>query len=244
MLRVLKVAAGPTTRYLMVGVMMSRKTLNGLETPWAKVFPPKEDIVNIFSASDRCLNTIHYADFEGHGVDVCDNLQKVIEWGGPHLHAIQLDMTWPEPSQIWEAVHISRRPIGIILQIGRQALQEVDHDPEKLVERFEADGYAQIVSGLLLDQSMGEGRLMNLDFAGRMIGVLKEALPEVRLAVAGGLGPDTLHIVEPLLAEYPDLSFDAQGKLRVSGKVQDQIDWDLAARYLKKACGLLGRCHS
>ena len=37
-----------TDRLLGVGVMMSYKTLNGLETKWSKAFPPKEKIREIF----------------------------------------------------------------------------------------------------------------------------------------------------------------------------------------------------
>jgi hypothetical protein len=56
------------------------------------------------------------------------------------------------------------------------------------------------------------------------------------IAIAvGGLGPDTMDVVLPLVAEFPDISIDAQGKLRKSGNALDPIHWDLAAGYLCEA---------
>ena len=59
------------------------------------------------------------------------------------------------------------------------------------------------------------------------------------IVAAGGLGPESVGLVEPLYREFPDLSIDAQGKLRPSGSALHPIDWDMAETYLVKALQLL-----
>ncbi len=59
------------------------------------------------------------------------------------------------------------------------------------------------------------------------------------IVVAGGLGPYTVRLVEPLLAEFPNISIDAQGQLRESGNALDPIDWDRAETYITRAVALL-----
>ena len=48
-----------------------------------------------------------------------------------------------------------------------------------------------------------------------------------------------MNLVEPLVKMFPDLSIDAQGKLRSSGNALDPIDWGMAETYLVKALELM-----
>ena len=57
--------------------------------------------------------------------------------------------------------------------------------------------------------------------------------------MAGGLGPDTLHTIQPLIDEFPDLSIDAQSRLRPSGNAMNPIDWGMAKSYLINALKIL-----
>ena len=52
------------------------------------------------------------------------------------------------------------------------------------------------------------------------------------LVVAGGLSPTTLHLVQPLIEEFPDVSIDAEGRLRDH---EDHLDLQVAGQYLSKA---------
>lgn len=58
------------------------------------------------------------------------------------------------------------------------------------------------------------------------------------LAVAGGLGPDTMELINPIAESFPDISIDAQGKLRPSGNALDPIDWNLAEKYLSRSVAM------
>jgi hypothetical protein len=222
-------------RVLHVGVMMSYKTLNGIETKWSKAFPQKETIAGIFS-SDDVFNCLHYADYD-HTKNFSADLARAISYGGIGIHAVQLDMVWPDPGEIASSVHTSRKSIEVILQVGKNAIEEVNNDPAKVVRRLEE--YEGVIHRVLLDKSMGRGLGMD---AARLIPfarAIKDRYPDLGLVAAGGLGPDSINLVEPLVNEFPELSIDAQGKLRPSGSAFDPIDWNMAEIYLANALQLL-----
>ena len=217
-------------RLLHIGVMTNRKITCGLPTRFDGIFPVKEKIASIMSCSDT-YNCLHYADSD-HDPDLCRNLCEAIRYGGS-MNALQLDLCWPEPVDIANAIHISRAEhIEVILQIGRKAFEEI-HDPNELVERLYP--YHTFVGRVLLDMSMGEGLGMDAEKLLPFARAITQAYPELKIVFAGGLGPNTMHLVEPLLKEYPNLSIDAQGKLRPSGSYLDPINWDMAAEYLARS---------
>ena len=217
-------------RKLMVGVMMSYKTLNHIPSKWAAVWPTSQEIGDIFIDHPLVLNALHYADFDGQTQAL--HLQTAAFYGGKHLHAIQLDMIWPDPDMIYEFLQ-GDPGFGIILQVNALALEKVGNDPASLIRQLRR--YKGLVSVVLLDKSMGKG--MGMDAEGLLPFARAIAGSDLGfgLAAAGGLGPDTLHLVEPLLREFPTLSIDAQGKLKPGGDPLQPTDWDLASAYLIKA---------
>ena len=220
-------------RRLMVGVMMSYKTLNGMPTKWAAAFPPKETIKDIFVSHPLAFNTLHYADYLG--VNITKNIELAASFGGPNMHAIQLDMIWPDPKVIMQ--FRERHPwIQIVLQGNSTAMKIVGNDPIKFADRL--CKYEDAIDYVLLDKSMGKGLGMNAKALLRFARVIAKRLPEVGIAVAGGLGPDTLHLLNPILREFPNVSIDAQSNLRPSGDALDPIDWRMAELYLQRALAL------
>ena len=137
-------------RRLHVGVMMSYKTLHDLETKWAKAFPSKETIADIFG-SDETMNCLHYVDYDA--IDVCKSLTEAINFGGVGINALQLDMIWPDPEHVASAIHASRKQLEVILQVGKNAIEQADNDPQKVVERLR--DYEPVAQYVLLDKSMG-----------------------------------------------------------------------------------------
>lgn len=221
-------------RRLHVGVMMSRKTLNGLETKWSKAFPTKETIADIFDSRET-MNCLHYADYDA--VDVSQSLTRAISFGGDGINALQLDMIWPNPEHVASAVSSSGKKLEVVLQVGKNAIEQADNDPEKIVAKLQE--YVGVAHHVLLDKSMGKG--LGMDAAGLIpfAQAIREAYPDLGIVAAGGLGPESIELVEPLVKDFPDMSIDAQGKLRPSGSALDPIDWDMAEVYLIKALGLL-----
>lgn len=224
-----------STRKLHVGVMMSYKTLHDIPSRWEHVFPRKERIAHIFSSPDE-YNCLHYADYDNYP-DLAESLLGAILYGGSNLHALQLDMVWPDPMEIARAIRASGRHVEVILQIGKNAMEAVDNDPGQVVARLR--GYRGVVQRVLLDKSMGQGLGMDAQALLPYARAIRDAMPDIGIGAAGGLGPTSVHLVEPLLAEFPDLSIDAQGRLRASGNAQDPIDWNMAGTYLAEALKLL-----
>lgn len=218
-------------RILHVGVMMSYKTLHGVPSRWQNVFPPKERIASIFS-SDEVFNCLHYADYDNYP-DLRKSLETAISFGGAGIHALQLDMIWPDPYEIISGVRASGRRIEVILQIGKDALKQVGNDPSKVVEQL--GGYEDAIHRVLLDKSMGKGLGMDAEGLIPFARAIRKSFPTLGIGAAGGLGPETMHLVKPFVTEFPDLSIDAQGRLRPSGNALDPIDWHLAGNYLLQA---------
>ena len=222
-----------TEKFLMVGIMMSYKTLNGIETKWKDAWPAKEDIKNIFVSHPKAFNTLHYADYEG--INILENLERATIYGGSNMHAIQLDMIWPDPEQV-KAYHRKYPYVEIVLQVNGKAFDIVENRALDLIKKLYL--YENSLSYVLLDKSMGKGLGMDANLLAYFLRSLTIGLPGLRdigLAVAGGLGPKTLHLVKPLVEEFPDISIDAQGRLRPSGNALDPIDWGMAKEYLEKA---------
>lgn len=214
---------------LHVGVMMSYKTLHHFETKWTQAFPPNESVASLFQ-SPNTLNCLHYADYEG--VDVAESLIQAIAFGGDGMNALQLDMVWPNPEDLMYALNATK-PLNVILQIGDNAFKYVEHNPKKMVAKLAQ--YEPIITHILLDKSMGQGKLIDVVSLTPYIHAIKDAFPHINIAVAGGLGPDTVHVVASLFEMFSDISIDAQSRLRPSGNALNPIDWDMAETYLIKA---------
>lgn len=227
----------PQSPYLLhVGVMMSFKTLHGIETKYSKVFPSNEMIADIFHPNEEDVYyCLHYADYN-HDTRSVD-LARGLEYAGPFVHAIQLDMPWPDPGMVAHAIHTSRKQIEVILQIGKKSIEEANDDPAEVVRHLE--DYDGVIHRILLDKSMGKGLGMDAAALLPFAHAIKNRFPNLGIGVAGGLGPDSMHLVEPLVHEFPGLSIDAQGRLRPSGNALDPVDWGMAGVYLVEALKML-----
>ncbi len=228
-----------------VGVMMSYKTLRGLPTRWANAFPPKETIAGIFIDSPGVYNVLHYADYDN--VSTAGEFAEVVECGGPNLNAIQLDMVWPDLHQVrsgFTSCLAWPSSLKIILQVGSQAMEAVGNDPERIAERLVPYVEANCAQYVLLDKSGGQGKGMDAELLLSYHRAIRKRFSrdELKIVVAGGLGPDTLRLLKPFWRDetHLDISIDAQGKLRSSGSALDPIEWDLAALYYERAVRLFG----
>lgn len=218
---------------LMVGVMASYKTLWGLPCRWTKIFPPNDFIKQIFLQEQPLFNCIHYADYKN--ICVADSLEKVVRIGGKNLHAIQLDMIWPDAEEI---IHFKKAhpELHIILQINTSAFNAVENDSLSLVKRLRS--YGNSLNGVLLDKSQGQGIGLNEQFLRPFIKDIHLSLPNLGITIAGGLGPETLHLAEGLIQEFSFLSIDAQAQLHENADIIQPMDWHKASLYLKKSLDL------
>lgn len=222
-------------RPLMVGVMMSYKTLHDIPTKWADAWVSKKDLSRVFLSYPHTLNTLHYADFDG--LTTPDDLIDVVTWGGRNLDAVQFDMVWPEPFLL-EFLRKKFPSVFFILQVNAHSLEMVHNNLGEFAVRLsEYDG---VLEGVLLDKSMGTGLGLDGKYLRPFVATVVEKFPRLTVGVAGGLGPDTLELLEPLREFFPQLAIDAQGRLRKGGNSLDPIEWHLARQYVSKALAYLG----
>jgi len=217
-------------RKLMVGVMMSLKTMTGQPSKWATAWPKNEEVAKIFIDHPAVLNTLHYADYAGDSS--LSDFFAAAGWGGPRLQAIQLDMIWPRYRYVSDLKSYLPH-LKIIVQVNAHALDYVNNDPKLLIHKLERYGHS--IDYILLDKSHGRGVEMNAQELLPFLREISKHLPKIGLGVAGGLGPNTIDLIQPIIDEFPDVSIDAQGKLRPSGSALDPIDWEMAHDYLTKS---------
>lgn len=213
-----------STRRLMVGVLMSSKTLVGQTNEWPGRYPLKENVKDIFVDDPRALNLIHYNT--DHPETLLMQLIEITELAGPHLDGFQLNIAWPPISQLedyWKAYPGK----FLLLQIGGRAMSEVES-----MERFGelVGAYLPMIDAILIDPSGGKGEPLDAVKGAEYLRAVRQ-YPTLGIGIAGGLGPETLHLLDPLVREFSDLSIDAEGRLRTP-KPEDKLSLGAMRDYL------------
>lgn len=239
---------GNTSRYLlMAGVLVSSKTLSGQSNRWPGRYPKIEDVKNIFVPHSRVLNIIHYnTDFPE---TLADQLDQLVEVGGRYLHGFQINLPWPDPEQLKLFQDRNRdrnRTFQIILQIGEDAIAQMDHDIGAIADRVR-DQYASFVQYVLYDPSGGYGKDLDYVLAMQYLEIIARRGLNIQLVAAGGLHADNLSVVRYLAEDLADkklpggfeLSIDAESKLRTTSGDGDTLDLDRMDAYLLEALHIL-----
>ncbi|MBI3074869.1 MAG: hypothetical protein HYY92_01485 [Parcubacteria group bacterium] len=217
-------------RLVMVGVLASQKTMRGISNKWPNRYPPKDRIDGLFQNHPHALNLIHYNTKE-EGT-LAEQLHAMTEIGGPNLHGFQLNIAWPSLAVLYEFRR--RHPTKVVvLQIGAHALAMVKHSPEWLVKM--TAHYEPVADYVLLDPSGGTGKPLDVEEMRGYLRALTARKLAMGLGIAGGLSPATLHNIAPLAREFPDMSIDAEGRLRTE---DDHLDLAIAKEYLREASAL------
>lgn len=230
-LSVLDVVSSSSHRLVMIGVLASQKTVFLGETnKWPNRYPNLGDIAGIFPVHSLALNLVHYNTKEPE--TLLEQMLEVTKWGGPNFEGFQLNVAWPRP-QILEKYRCSHGNMKIVLQVGGGAFKKIDDSPIKLAKKI-VNEYEGLVDYLLLDPSGGHGKLFDSERVREYLVALREEGAErfIGLGVAGGLSPTTLNLVEPLIKDFPEISIDAEGRLRDG---DDKLDVDVAKKYVSKA---------
>lgn len=222
----LAVVPAESFRWLMVGVLMSSKTLNGQQNKWPGRYPKKEAIANIFIDDPRVLNLIHYSTDEPESL-LSQLLLITRIVGQENFDGFQFNIAWPPISEIRD-YRKAYPDKYLLLQIGGRTMAEAK-SPERFAELVEA---YWMIDAVLIDPSGGKG--VPLDAV-----ACREYLCEANrfgldLGVAGGLGPDTLDLLDPLIEEFPGLSIDAEGRVRTP-QPEDKLDLCALRTYVSRA---------
>jgi len=199
------------------GVMTGRKKLSDIPSKYSHSFLSYEALDNIFpAATESTMNCVHYADY-GEDVDplITMGILAKICFYCNNMQALQLDMVLPSEKAINPIVTMFPH-IEVILQINPETLAQ--KTTEQLKEYL--NGFIR-VDWLLFDQSKGTGKKGDPAQMEKFI----NDFPEYRVALAGGLGPETLTVLGPLQGKT---SIDAQGRLTRAGEDQFNPYLDLA----------------
>lgn len=206
-------------RLLMIGVLASRRTCAGLPERMPRRHPDVDAIAGIFQDHPLALNLVHY--YTDEPATLGRQLAALVERVGPGLDGVQINGTWPSRADL-EEVRSVRPGLRVILQ----------RNPASRAESL--GELAGLVDDILLDASAGRGRPVDPESALPSLEAL--AGSGVGLGVAGGLCAENLPLIEPLLARFPDLSFDAESRLR---DAEDNLDLSKVKGYVEAALRLV-----
>lgn len=228
-------AIGPQ---LMVGVLMSYRTLRGMPASNPKRYPAREDVFGIFQESLDCLNLVHYNTREQR--DLAHQLEDALGWAGPLCDGIQLNIAWPDPRAI-QSLKLVKPRAKIVLQINSEAMGACDNDALRVASRV-GEQYASLVDYVLVDFSGGKGEPLEPVHTMAYLAELRHqrhiAGATYQLGVAGGLCADNLNrLLLPIKRMMPNISIDAEGGLRTD----DSLDIDKVLAYLDAAKSFFSR---
>ena len=212
----------------MFGVLVSSKTLRGEKNKFPNRYPLVEEIGKIFIEHPLAMNVIHFHYSHNENETLLSQLEKLIEVGGGNLDGIQLNIAWPDPRSLerFRMLYLGMyKQIQLILQVGSKAFGE-NSSPEKIASKIKEE-YLGLADYVLLDLSGGYGKLLDANFLEPFIEKIQEEMPGIGIGLAGGLDPETLDLIAPLIKKYPFLSID-----------EDHLDLNVVKEYLCKALAM------
>lgn len=195
--------------YLMVGVLVSNKTLNGGTNSYPFKYPMIEDVTRIFLNRSDVLNLIHYST--DYPDKLLVDMLRLMELGGDNCHGIQLNVTWPK-TDIIRSFRESFPITKLVLQCSPKSMEEVGNNPDVFAERLSS--YKGLVDHILIDSSGGRGIEMDIEKTISCINVIKDM--GFSIGVAGGLGPDNIELIlgDVIGGYHNAFNIDAEGRLR------------------------------
>lgn len=231
---VLKAVPLGTKRKLMVGVLVSSKTMQGIPNKWPNRYPSVDEIAGIFPDHPLALNLVHFNTKDPSLL--LAQMLEVTKLGGRNFHGFQLNIKWPNPRTLRE--YREEHPDKVIvLQCGHSALEEVECNPKKL-SLVVADNYEHICDYLLIDPSGGLGKPLNTFEGMHYLADLNVNVKDMGFGIAGGLSSGTIdELVGSIAKVFPNTSIDAEGRLRDES---DHLDVAKAREFVSKAYELFG----
>ncbi len=218
-------------RQLMVGGLVSEKTLAGQRNKWWRRYPPVDRIAGVFVDDPRCLNMVHYSSDDPPDQDT---LLRLVGISGHLCHGFQFNGAWPRVSDLGALLRSFARIAGrsprIVLQVGPRMLQE---RPTPRDVAFQLWVYEGMFSDVLIDASGGTGNAINASRAARFVEYLRHDLANVGITVAGGLCAETIPEVAHLIRD--GVSIDAEGRLRDGADGGGRLAQEKVNAYLRAA---------
>ncbi len=216
---------------LMIGLMMSRKTLRGIPSKYTNVWLKNDEVGDVFVKDDCVINCVHYADYNDS--TIIQDLEDVVKYGGPNLNAVQFDMVWPNTRMI--RVFKDKFPyLSLVLQVSKEAMFVSDNNPKSVANKLK--DYGDSLDYVLFDRSGGRGIPISYDelepYILAMQSINRNTF-DANIALAGGLTPSNLQgFFNSFISLVPNLSCDAEGGMRKSFDNTNPIDYNIAKSFI------------
>jgi len=227
-------------RRLAPGVLVSWKTLNGEPAGNPERYPRIEDVRALLDAAaepirhcspglgqtepvgtplaieNRTLRLIHYNSREPNLVAQVDRLCEI---AGPNLQGFQFNIAWPTTEDIREIAQ-EHPTLRFVLQVNRRMFANVKRDPQLLAYVLRKK-YGASVTDYLFDMSAGSGAAIDMQEAETVVAALYDEFGGATkggtgIGIAGGLDYKNVYGLKPFFDRWPDLSIDAEGRVRDS----------------------------
>lgn len=202
-------------RRLMVGVLVSDTTMNGQRNKRPNRYPAARNIKTIFHAASEAgdIMTFRVAHYNTHDpATLDDQLLRLYELAGGYIMSgVQLNVAWPYLDCLEKYRANVPDTHRIILQIGHKAMEGLE--PKEIGQKVVS--YGPIITDVLVDPSGGLGKRPHPSTYFKILDAIRVATEgKIGLGYAGGLAADSHEPLEDLYLRYPDLSIDAEGRLR------------------------------
>ncbi|MCK5062975.1 MAG: hypothetical protein KAR23_03525 [Candidatus Aenigmarchaeota archaeon] len=230
----------PQDKKVMLGYLVSQKTLNDQHTENRR-YPLFKDLPAMLEAvGDNIFTMIHYnsREFETLAEQVSQifDFEDIYEKG--LCKAFQLNMAWPDPKEI-EKIKSSYPEIMFVLSLTKDAIS--GNTPAQILEKTEQ--YHGLADYILIDPSGGEGKPFDIEQSADIYRALRNNFTKERIVFAGGFDPDNIsQRLETLIdkLDTTDFSIDAEKGLRIplSQKYGDDLfSAEMIEKYLTSAAG-------
>lgn len=191
----------------MIGVLINEKQAGNTALEGRR-FPSVENLGKLLSnVPGYMLPTMHYCS-SSRTLDV-DKLTKVLKWNGNYkgIKAIQLNLDWPAASGI---AKLKERFPDIYI------IQQVNPDFPSVNAAEKVMQYEGIVDKLLIDPSLGAGKLYDIRQTSELINEIASKTDKFSYVVCGGLDAANVYgrIQEAKRFVNAPFSIDAEGRLR------------------------------
>jgi phosphoribosylanthranilate isomerase len=215
-------------RPIMIGVLATEKTLNGIEKKNNHNRYPKIGLVkDIFpKKSLGVINLVHYSTESKDGL--LKQLIELTKLCGNNLDGFQLNTPWPPISSIKE-YKSQYHEKTIVLQMGTTAFNLLRCDTGKIFQKLK--DYEDYIDYIIFDFSGGKGKQLDIGITNKCLSLAKKFNISTSIIIAGGLNDSNIKMVKPIIEKFPEVGIDAESGLRNS---KDFLDINKAQRYLKE----------
>jgi hypothetical protein len=220
-------------RDLMLGIIFHRRVI--LSDP--VTLKKKGELVKQVLTHPHTITLIHYSSEVLRDCSPLSDLLKMHEYAGPGLDGFQLNIVWPLTPFLYDYRTAKGCNPRIILQISNDSIVMMEENPKRVANKL--GEYRGLIDDVLIDLSQGQGINMNAEKIRPLLSEICIKHPCFGIGVAGGLDADSLHLVEPLLNEFPHLSIDAEKKLQVPGA--GLLHLTAAINYFAAALGMFAK---